>query len=213
MRQERTPPPALATWLLRHLCHRDTRDALTGDLFERFSEGESDRLFWHQVMVAITRGTLRGLLAHWPEICFSASGAAMLVLLSGKAMRLPAIEKLWVLGLGLPWPMSSAYDFGFRGAVAALIVQPLLAVLLLIANAFSWSRLFRTFVVSFGLLAATLLAGVLFGLPPTPMNRCFAAFTLFAALLISAWAGCRMGVFRTRISSHGQHRSERSIVR
>jgi hypothetical protein len=208
MRHERKPPPALATWLLRRLYHRDTRDALTGDLFERYSEGESDRWFWRQVLVAVTLDALRGLRAHWPQICFSASGAGLLLLVIGKTMRLPAIERVWVLGLGLPWPISSAYDFGFRGAVAALIVQPLLAVPLLIDNAFSWSKIFRTFVISFGLIGATFLAWVLFAFPPTPMRRCFAAFLLFAALLISAWAGRRT----LRASNDGQHRSQRRIV-
>ena len=199
MKSERPrQPPPMATWLVRHLGPKNTRDALTGDLLERFSEGESDRWFWRQVLVAIALGALRGLPAQWPRICFSASGAAFLLLLSGKTMRLPAIERLWILGIGLPWPISSAYDFGFRGFVAALIVQPFFAAALVIDNAFSWSGIFGTFAISFVLLVATSLSGTLFAFPRTPTGMCFAAFTLFAALFISAWAGCRMGTLRAR---------------
>jgi hypothetical protein len=213
MKQGRTLPPALATWLLRHLCQRDTRDALTGDLFERFSDGESGRWFWRQVLVAITVGALRGLRSHWSRICFSAFGAALLFLLSGKIMRLPAIERLWVLGIGLPWPFSSAYDFGFRGVIAALIVQPLLAVALLIDGAFSWSRMFRTFAITFGLLVATSLSGFLFAFPRrTPMGVCCGVAMLFVALLISAWAGCRMSTLQPRTSNDSHHHSPRRVV-
>jgi hypothetical protein len=38
MNSERPQPPALAVFLLRHLCPKDRQEALTGDLFERFGE-------------------------------------------------------------------------------------------------------------------------------------------------------------------------------
>lgn len=175
MKSERIQPPPLATWLIRHLGHEDTRDVPTGDLFERFSEGESGRWFWRQVLVAITLAALKGLRADRLRICFSASGAVLLLLISDKIMRLPAIERLWVLGIGLPWPISSAYDFGFRRVVAALIVQPLLAAALLIDHAFSWSRILKAFGISFGLPVAMSLSGTLFAFRPTPVGICFGA--------------------------------------
>ena len=60
MSSERSQPPALASWLLRHLCSTKDREALTGDIYERFGEGESEHWFWRQVVIAILVGAARG---------------------------------------------------------------------------------------------------------------------------------------------------------
>jgi len=57
------PPPALATWLL-HLCNKN-QDALVGDLFERFDEGQSAGWFWRQVLIAISFGVSSELRTRW----------------------------------------------------------------------------------------------------------------------------------------------------
>lgn len=64
MRGKHSRPPALATWLLLHLCDKN-QDALVGDLFERFDEGQSAGWFWRQVLIAISFGVFSELRTRW----------------------------------------------------------------------------------------------------------------------------------------------------
>jgi len=196
MNSELSQPPALAIWLLRNLCARNNREALTGDLLERFGEGQSGWWFWRQVLIAIMAGAITELRDHWPQIAFSISGNTLLWFWWGKTMRSPAIEGLWVRGIALPWPLSSAYDFGFQAVFAALMVQPLLIALLLLNRAFSWLSIFRTLLVSIALFAV--LQPLLWAtITPKPMTRVYAGAAMRGiALLISAWVGCGFPVNR-----------------
>ena len=69
MSNERSQPPTLAVFLLRHLCPKDNQEALIGDLLESFREGRSDGWFWRQVLIALLAGVSKGLRLHWPQIC------------------------------------------------------------------------------------------------------------------------------------------------
>ena len=104
MSNERSQPPTLAVFLLRHLCPKDNREVLIGDLLESFREGRSDGWFWHQVLIALLAGVSRRLRLHWPQICFAAAGTALLWRSSWiRIMRIPPIEHVRVWGIGLPW--------------------------------------------------------------------------------------------------------------
>jgi hypothetical protein len=56
MNSGRSDPPKSALWLLRRLCPKRNREAITGDLLERFGERRSTGWFWRQVLVAILVG-------------------------------------------------------------------------------------------------------------------------------------------------------------
>ena len=212
MNTERSQPPALALFLLRYLCPKDNREVLIGDLLETFREGRSDGWFWRQVFIALLLGVSKGWRLHWPQICFAVAGTLVLVL-EGWIMRLPAIELLWARGISLHWPLSTAYDFAFGAALAALMLQPFLAVLLLLGQTFSWHSLLRTFAISFLLLVVSHVGLFLWGphspssayRPPSPTFWAFLVDVLqfrhpflmltfmstqFFILLISAWFGC-----------------------
>jgi len=70
MSNERSQPPTLAVFLLRHLGPKDNREVLIGDLLESFREGRSNGWFWRQVLIALLAGVSKGLRLHWPQICF-----------------------------------------------------------------------------------------------------------------------------------------------
>ena len=93
MSNERSQPPTLAILVLRHLCPKDNREVLIGDLLETFREGRSDRWFWRQVLVALLAGVSKGLRLHWPRICFAVAGTLVIVL-EPWIMRMHAIERL-----------------------------------------------------------------------------------------------------------------------
>jgi hypothetical protein len=187
-------PPALAAWLLRHLVSKRDREALIGDLVERFGEGKSEGWFWRQVVMAIVVGGSRGLRERWPEICFSVVGTAVLWFwagrLIGKILEQPVMGRAWDWSVYLPWPWSMAYDQVFRCGVAALMVQPILAALLLLGRGFRWMNLVRTFLVSLPLIVITGLAWEVW-----PAESSMSIFLYLAGmwctLWISVWMGCR----------------------
>src|SRR5215469_17604164 len=207
MSNERSQPPTLAVFLLRHLCPKDNREVLIGDLIESFRDGRSDGWFWRQVLIALLVGVSKGLRLHWPQICFAVAGTLVIVLESW-IIRVPAIERLRVPGISLQWPLSTAYDFGFHAALTALMLQPLLAVLLLLGRVFSWASLLRTFLISFLLVGPSRAVALVLVPAPTsgytPPPRTFGAFLMdliqfhwhpfmlvpFFILLISALVGC-----------------------
>jgi hypothetical protein len=80
MSNGRSQPPTLGMFLLRHLCPKDNREILIGDLLESFREGRSDGWFWRQVLIALLAGVSKGLRLHWPEICFAVAGTFVIPL-------------------------------------------------------------------------------------------------------------------------------------
>ena len=54
-------PPRLASWLLHHLASSPQRDALAGDLIERYHQGQSATWYWRQVLAAILAGVIRDI--------------------------------------------------------------------------------------------------------------------------------------------------------
>jgi hypothetical protein len=120
MNSERSQPPALASWLLRHLCSRKDREALTGDLYERFGEGQSERWFWRQVLIAILVGAVRGFSFRFFLILLMALNALVFffgaILHSGVAIGpfhqphiVPATVAEILCGLSLGWGVAALF--------------------------------------------------------------------------------------------------------
>lgn len=118
MNSERSQPPALASWLLRHLCSTKDREFLTGDLYERFGEGQSERWFWRQVVIAILVGAVRGFSFRFFLILLMASNALVFffsaILHSGVAIGpfhqphiVPAVVAEILCGLSLGWGVAA----------------------------------------------------------------------------------------------------------
>ena len=124
MNTEPSRPPVLAAWFLRRLYPKRNREAITGDLVERFREGRSDGWFWRQVLAAILVGASSELRLRWTEICLAATGTAL----------------IWFVPWGWIFPiaaMSTSMLWGARffqwlfviEITTALVVLPLFAAL------------------------------------------------------------------------------------
>ena len=194
MNGERSQPPALAVWLLRRVCRNDDHASLVGDLFERFDEGASDGWFWRQVLTVVLIRASTGLRTHWPQVLFSIAGGVILlfggwrILIAVLGETLIARIRDWGLGLGSP--MSVVYDLGIRSLFAALMIQPILAVLLVLDRAFRWRSLLRTLLISVPLIAANVAAFEWWASPGMASVVIFLALIL-CTLLVSAWVGCQ----------------------
>ena len=67
MSGKKSNPPRLAIWWLRHACPGSDNNALTGDLIERFHEGQSVGWLWRQVLSAFAVGVVCEIQRHWPH--------------------------------------------------------------------------------------------------------------------------------------------------
>lgn len=57
-------PPRLAIWFLVHLTQSERREAVLGDLLERFAEGETACWFWRQALSAFAVTAVRAIRRH-----------------------------------------------------------------------------------------------------------------------------------------------------
>ena len=53
----RSPPPAIATWLLRRLGPNSTKELIAGDLLEHYQNGRSSWWYWREVLHAISESS------------------------------------------------------------------------------------------------------------------------------------------------------------
>jgi|GEM_PF-3090215 len=65
-------PPALASWMLRHLVPGDRTEALEGDLLEEFQRRHSASWYWRQVLWAIVASVAGELRQHWKLLSLEA---------------------------------------------------------------------------------------------------------------------------------------------
>jgi hypothetical protein len=200
MSGKKSNPPSLAIWWLRHACPGSNNDALTGDLIERFREGQTRGWFWRQVLIATIVGAPGDIRRHWPHFSYAIAGAVMIWFFSdAHAFRNVAGLAHWS---DLPWPWSQlAFELS-RPALLAWAALSVLAAGLVIERSFRWTSLLRTGVITFALItlghySIDLLPWLLRPVPGDPYHRKFLmipvvvqAVLLFSTFLIAARLGC-----------------------
>jgi hypothetical protein len=198
MNREKSSPPRLAIWLLRHVCPGSHNQALTGDLVEKFQEGRSHGWFWKQVLIAIALGVLGEIRQHWPHFSYAIAGMAMPAFLGKTIEVVPHILHWWVL----PWPLSQLLFEWTPDALLALAALPVLAAALVINRAFRWVSLLRTAMICLLLIRLEhylpdVFPSLLHPMAGNPHLRIlvippvFAIVLFFSTFFASAWLGCR----------------------
>ena len=196
MRRIERHPPKLGIWLLERLTHSANKEAITGDLIQKFTEGQSEIWFWKQVVHAVAARTANELRHHWPAICYSVAAPAIAPLLWGvftaTRERIPWQD--------LPWPWSQLIFELTPAVLLPIAALPVLAVALAISRAFRWVSLFKTLMFSFVLstaahfLLATIAVPQRVLWPQTDPWVLLAAILnvsiLSVAFLLSAHLGC-----------------------
>jgi len=202
MSGQKSNPPRQAIWLLQHACPGSDKEALTGDLIERFREGQSRVWFWKQVLIAIAVGVLGEIRRHWPHFSYAIAGTAMPAFLWKTVEGVPAVLHWYAL----PWPWSQlAFELS-RPALLALAALPVLAAALVINGSFRWVGLLQTGMINLALIIlGHYLLGLLDAFPwllrPVPGNPYLFTILIlpppslellfFSSFLVSAWLGCR----------------------
>ena len=201
MTGNKSNPPRLAIWFLRRACSARHNEALTGDLIERFREGQTRGWFWRQVFIAIAISVLREIGRHWPQLCYAIVGTALTWLFwdAPALRRVPA----WLHWNDLPWPWSQVALELSRQALLALGALSILAAGLVIERSFRWASLLRTGVlnlalITFGHYSLDLFPWLLRPVPGYPNYRQLVipielvVLLSFLTFLVAAWLGCRL---------------------
>jgi PadR family transcriptional regulator PadR len=96
------PTPERGGRAKRYFRVTPTNEARTGDLIERFREGQTRGWFWWQVLIAFAHGILSEIRRHWPHFCYAIAGVTMPAFL-GKIVH---GARLWFHWSSVPWPWS-----------------------------------------------------------------------------------------------------------
>lgn len=199
MTDKKVNPPSSAVWLLRHTFPGYHNEALTGDLIEKFHEGQTRRWFWAQVFFASAVAALRAIRRRWSFFCYAVAGTiAQYIFEYTNALGQVSTLLRWN---ELPWPLS---HFVFELSVPAIAALSSLSVLaggLLIARSFRWAYLLRTCIVTLVLITMLHFSTDVFPwlLRPVPGNpylkvfiipRSIQVLLLASAYLVAAWLGC-----------------------
>jgi hypothetical protein len=201
MSGKKSDPPRLAIWLLRHACPASDNNALTGDLIERFHEGQSVGWLWRQVLSAFVVGVVCEIQRQWPIFFYAIGGTAMPMMLWKTR---PYQLGFWLHWWSLPWPVSQLVLDWSPAALFALESLPALAVALVIDRSFRWISLLRTGVITLALFTANLyLFNLLYPwltrpVPGDPYRRVLILpsalgmlLWVFITFVAAGWLGCR----------------------
>jgi hypothetical protein len=201
MTSKESRPPGLALWLLRHACPGESKEALAGDLVERFREGQTRSWFWRQVLIASTIGVLSSIRRRWPLFCYAFAGTAAMVFSSYIQPLGPASVHSWQDWSDLPWPWSQLVFELSSPAIVALASLSFLAAGLVIARSFRWASLLRTWIINLALIAIghysiDLFPWLLRSIPGDPNHMVLIVpgavqlLLIASAFLVAAWLGC-----------------------
>ncbi len=159
---KRARPPALAVWLLRSLSPGKTGDAIAGDLIEQFDEHRSAGKFWRETLVAILAGVPQNLRCYWPQICIAFGVAVLDDRFTKFFWKSHLLLRVYEWGSSMNFPLSTAFDFGFRSAAEAFLVLPVLIISLVCLKTLKVRTALGTLVVFMVLMAfGDLVVGVI----------------------------------------------------
>lgn len=183
---------AFGLLLIRRFGPKHNQEALVGDLLERLAEGRTANWFWREILGALTAALFMRLKGGCSEMAFALAGTGVFVVFERTIVRISLDNPLFGLGVGLPWPLSSIYDFSFRAAWVMLVLVPEFTVVLAFKKALTRTNVSRAILISLPLIMlGELVAFLWLTNLPYSFRWLYAvpnAGAFFSAFLISLWA-------------------------
>jgi hypothetical protein len=199
MTSKKSSPPGLALWLLRHTYPGNHKEALAGDLVERFREGQTRGWFWRQVFIASAVSVLGSIRRRLPLLCYAIAGTFMVGFSYAQPLSQFPVSLHWS---DLPWPWSQlVFELGSPAIVASTSLS-ILAIGLVLARSFRFAYLLRTWIINLTLIAidhySVDLPRLLRSIPGDPYHKALIVpevvqvLLLFSTFIVAAWLGCPM---------------------
>jgi hypothetical protein len=143
--------PKLALLALSVGIQSSCKEALIGDLIERFRQGKSARWFWRQTVIAISLDLLSRLQSYWPQLVYATS-AVLFTWFLANAKLIDPLPK-WLHWSSFSWPWSQITFELSRPLLLDLTALSTLAICLYLAQCLRWRHLFWTGLLSAGIIA------------------------------------------------------------
>jgi len=183
----RRNPPALAIRLLHFCVPFCRREALLGDLLEKFAQGRSSHWVWREVLIVIVLSVCAWFQTHLGEIAFAVIGTTLVQLWWRTSWwkiiwQSSTVQSLCGWGVGGPFPLSVIYDLSFHAVIDTVPILALLAVFWSINNLWRWASLRNTFFIS--LMTFTVGQLIMITVPPV-CSYFLSPISFFLALVIS----------------------------
>ena len=195
MNQPKPEPPSSALWLLHRFLPTERREALLGDLLEKFHQGRSSCWLWREVLIAVALSFGTTLRMHRAEVAFTILGTTLHAMWWTSrwwrmAWQSPMMQSLYAWGLGWPFPLSSAYDILFHSIVRLVLLLPLVAVFSSSQGGWRGARVLRAIGIGLALLTPGEVL-VLLSRGSVYISM-FESILFFLALLLSIWTSCTL---------------------
>jgi hypothetical protein len=165
---------------------------------ETFREGRSAGWVWRQVLTAVAAGLVEDVRLRKTLIAYAIAGTIWIWIVGMPIFRTDVVEDALMWGKRLPLVLWLVYSSGLVAGICALMVLPLLVAVLVWKKTFAWSSIVRALGISVLLMTAfdNISDLWMMNYPVISPHEVFLAagfnyLRLPAALLISAWIGCR----------------------
>lgn len=160
MNQDMTGPRTFALWLLRHAGPPESREAIIGDLLERLKDRKSARWFWREVFSALAAG----VRMPWTDVGLALLGPVLPILLGRPLLPIslwrlpnPFLDGVSNWTLTLSWPLSAAFECGFRVLELTFLLTIELMVVFAFQRTLSWANVGRAVLIVLPILSVGLL--------------------------------------------------------
>ncbi len=187
MSKPRRQPPKLAVRMFFSFVPCHVREALLGDLLEKFQEVQSPTWFWREVVAAIVL-SLSGLLR--PRL------SAVIFAIVGTASEQLWFRSQWwktfwesstfqsVYGRLVQWPfpLGVIYGFALQAAISTIHILLLLCLFWSFKRLWRWTNVRNSILLCFPLLTVGLLIAALL---PAPYDSFVRVVPTFGALIIA----------------------------
>lgn len=205
MNQDMTRTRTFALWLLRHAGPLENREAIIGDLLERLADRKSARWFWREVLSALAAG----IRMPWTDVGLALLGPVLPILLWRPLLPIslwrlpnPFLDGVlnWAVSLG--WPLSAAFECGFRVVGLTFLLMIELMVVFAFQRTLSWTNVGRALLIVFPILSVGLLLSLqLDGHLPNHIENAVDQIPFFCAMLATLLSSGRGSLVMPRGTS------------
>lgn len=187
MNKPRRQPPKLAVRMFSCFVPIHVREALLGDLLEKFQEVPSPTWFWWEVVAAILLSLMGLFRPRMSAVIFAVVGTASEQLWFRSqwwktVWESSTFQSLYGLVVEWPFPLGVICGFGLQAAISTIHILLLLCLFWSFKRLWRWTNVRNSILLCFPLLTVGLLIDALL---PAPYDSFLRVVPTFGALMMA----------------------------